>query len=105
MLNDLILIEKRKVVECENGFEESIWENNLSCWACREKTVTTEVYIGMSYRTKVESIYKIRNTLNTKRIDTNEHRILHKGKTYNIKSIIEDGSKGEFLKIQCEMVS
>lgn len=105
MLNDLIVIEKRKNIKNQDAFCEYTWEYDLSCWACREKTVTIEEYVGHAYKTKVESIYKLRNTPNTKKIDVLNHRIKHKGKAYDIKSIIEDGPKGEFLKIQCKMVS
>lgn len=104
MLNDLIVIEKKINSKDNNGFENSTWEYDLSCWACREKTVTTEDYIGNSYRTQIESIYKIRNTPNTQRIDIHKHRVKHKGKCYDIKSITEEGSKCEFIKIQCKMV-
>lgn len=104
MLNDLIVIEKRKDIKNEDNINEPIWEYDLSCWACREKKVTIEEYIGNAYRTQIESTYKIRNTSNTKKIDVCEHRITHKGKSYDIKSITEEGSKGEFLKIQCKMV-
>lgn len=105
MLNDLIIIEKRKTIINPNGFEESIWEKELSCWACREKIVTTEEYVGQSYRTQIETTYKVRKSSNTNKLDTTEYRVIHKGNVQDIRAIIEDGAKGEFLKIQCKMVS
>lgn len=105
MLNDLIVVEKRKFIIDEIGCQTDIWEKELSCWACREKTVTTEELIGQSYRTQIETTYRVRKSSNTEKLDTTEYRIVHKGKSHDIRAIIEDGHKGEFLKIQCKMVS
>lgn len=103
MLNDLIVIEKR--IEGENCLSNDRWEKELSCWACREKTVTTEVYSGHAYHMTVESTYKIRKSPKLENLDIRDHRIFYKGKIYDIKSIVPDDRKGEFLKIQCKMVS
>lgn len=102
MLNDLIVIEKR--VKSGNCISGDKWEKELSCWACREKIVTTEEYIAQSYRTNIETTYKIRKSLSTEKLDTREYRIVHKGKIYDIKNIMDD-IKGDFLKIQCKLVS
>lgn len=103
MLNDVIVFEKRKH-KYVGGFEEEIWEKELNCWACREKTITTEEYIAQSYRTKVESTYKIRYLPKLEKLDPTEYRVTHKGKVYNILSITDDEKKGDYLKIQCKMV-
>lgn len=105
MLNDLIVVEKRKNRTDEIGCETDIWEKELSCWACREKTVITEEFIGQAYRTQIETIYKVRKSSKIEKLDTTEYRIVHKGKAHDIRAITEDGQKGEFLKIQCKMVS
>lgn len=105
MLNDLIVVEKRKFIIDEIGCEVDTWEKELSCWACKEKTVTTEEFIGKSHRIQVETIYKVRKSSNIEKLNTTEHRIVHKGKVHDIRAIIDDGPKGEFLKIQCKMVS
>ena len=103
MLNDLIVIEKR--FKGKNCISEDTWAKDASCWACREKTVTTEVYSSNAHHMTVESTYKIRKTPKMENLDTRDYRIYHNGKVYNIKSIIPDGKKGEFLKIECKMVS
>lgn len=103
MLNDLIVIEKR--VESENCLSDDIWIKDTSCWACREKTITTEVYRSNAYHMTVESTYKVRKSPKVENLDTRDYRIFHKGKVYDIKSITPDGKKGEFLKIECKMVS
>ncbi len=104
MLNDLIVIEKRKIVTGEHGFQESIWEKQLSCWACREKTVTTEEFMNQSYRTQIETTYKVRKSSNTEILKPKQYRVIYKGKEQEIRAITEDGTKGEFLKIQCKTV-
>lgn len=104
MLNDVIVFEKRKFQYNTDGFEEEIWEKELNCWACREKTITTEEFIAQSYRTKVESTYKIRYLPNIEELEPTEYRITHKGKVYKILSITDDEKKGDYLKIQCKMV-
>lgn len=103
MLNDLIIIEKR--IEGKDCLSDDTWIKDSSCWACREKTVTTENYSERGYIMTVESIYKVRNSPKVENLDTRDYRIFHKGKVYDIKSIITDGKKGEFLKIECKMVS
>lgn len=105
MLNDLIVIEKRKSIIDQDGIDASIWEKELSCWACREKTVSTEEYHAHGYNMIVETTYKIRKSNKTKNLNTIDNRVIYKGNIYNIKSIIPEGKKGEFLKIQCKMVS
>ena len=90
MLNDLIVIENIDSLE------------KISCWACREKTVTTEEYINQSYKITVESIYKIRNTPRTKMLGSN-CRLVHMNKTYNIENILKD-EYSEFIKIECKRV-
>lgn len=103
LLNDLIIIEKR--IEGKDCLSDDTWIKDSSCWACREKTVTTEDYNGHGYNMIVESTYKVRKSSKVENLDTRDYRIFHKGKVYNIKSIIPDGKKGEFLKIECKMVS
>ncbi|MGL5714121.1 MAG: phage head closure protein [Paraclostridium sp.] len=105
MLNDLIIIEKRKNSSNSYGFEESIWEKELSCWADKERKTSVDHYSAQSHRTQIETTYKIRKSQKTKNMDTSNYRIIHKGEIHDIKSIIEDGQKGEFLKIECKMVS
>lgn len=103
MLNDLIKIEKR--VEGKDCLSNDTWIKNISCWACREKIVTTENYNGHGYDMIVESTYKIRNTPKVENLDIRDCRILHKGKIYDIKSIAPYDKKNEFLKIECKMVN
>ena len=54
MLNDLIVIEKR--VKGKNCISEDTWAKDASCWACREKTVTTEVYSSNAHHMTVKYI-------------------------------------------------
>lgn len=103
MLNDLIIIEKR--VEGKNCLSNDKWEKEICCWACRENTVSTEEYHAHGYNMIVETTYKIRKSNKTKNLNTIDNRVIYKGNIYNIKSIIPEGKKGEFLKIQCKMVS
>ena len=90
MLNDLIIIEKR--IEGKDCLSDDTWIKDSS-------------YNGHGYNMIVESTYKVRKSSKVENLDTRDYRIFHKGKVYNIKSIIPDGKKGEFLKIECKMVS
>ena len=100
MLNDLIFFEKRKDKITPNGLNEFIWEKEISCWACKEKVITTEEYSENSYFVDVETTYRVRKTLNID--DARDYRILHKNHLHIIKDIIPEG---EYLKIKCKMVS
>ena len=103
MLNDLIVIEKR--IESPNGFKEFIWEKEISCWASKESTEIKETTYGNSQRNDIETVFKIRTSTKIKNMDTRNYRLIHKGNIHDIKYIIKDGRKEEFIKIKCKMVS
>lgn len=102
MLSDLVIIEKRFY---KGALQNDEWSKSFSCWASVD-CVKAEEYNGMSSSgTLINATYKIRNTNNMKvmleEYNTREYRLVHKGNTFDIKSILEEGKHCEFLRIHC----
>ena len=98
-LNQRITILEHKTKIDSIGNHKAQWEELFSCWtAVNVKTSSETTEAGVTK--EVSSLeFTVRQTSDTIRINSTTHKILFRGLTYDIKSVIPNYKSLDYMKI------
>jgi SPP1 family predicted phage head-tail adaptor len=98
-LNQRIAILEHHTRKDTIGNHKAQWEEVFSCWAAVSVNTSTETTEAGVTKEVVSLEFTVRQTEDTKRINSTTHKLRFRGLVYNITGTLPDYKSLEYMKI------